>query len=223
MMSRRENVPLSPPSAHESGARLKAYVPKEARFRLRRDAREIDVPAPELLVGRAADCDLQLAGGLVSRHHARFRYCVEGLLIEDLGSRNGVLVNQTKIMAATLLKHGDSIGIGFEVFELVDGQMLHHPEHLSTLNPPPMSFGEADVDGPELVTRSIDLESLTEREREVLELTAFGYTRAEMGQRLHISVKTIETYRARLVEKLGCRTRAELVNYAITAGLLRGK
>ena len=223
-MSRSPNIIALPPGgAHESGSRIKARPPKAALFRLRRETEELDVPAPEWVVGGAVDCGLRLAGGLVSRYHARFRHCAEGLVLEDLGSRNGVLVNQIKITAATLLKHGDTIGIGLEVFELIDTQMVDHPAHLSTLHPPPMSAGESDVDGPEVVTRSVQVDGLTEREREVLELTALGFTRAEMGQRLHISVKTIETYRARLQEKLACRTRAELVTYAIAAGLLRGK
>jgi DNA-binding CsgD family transcriptional regulator len=223
MMSRSPNIGLPPAGAHESGGRIKAHAPKQALFRLRHDGDEIDVPASEWLVGRAVDCGLRLAGGLVSRYHARFRHCPEGLVLEDLGSRNGVLVNQITITAATLLKHGDTIVIGLDVFELIDTHMVDRPAHLSTLNPPPMSLAESDVEGPEVVTRSVKLDGLTEREREVLELTALGFTRAEMGQRLHISVKTIETYRARLQEKLACRTRAELVTYAIAAGVLRSK
>jgi DNA-binding CsgD family transcriptional regulator len=222
-MPRSPNIALPPAGGFESGSRIKACSPNTALFRLLRETKEIDVPPPEWVVGRAVDCGLRLAGGLVSRYHARFRHCPEGLVLEDLGSRNGVLVNQVKITAATLLKHGDSIGIGLEVFELIDTQMVDRPAHLATLNPPPMSLGEADVDGPEVVTRSVQLDGLTGREREVLELTALGFSRAEMGKQLHISVKTIETYRARLQEKLGCRTRAELVTYAIAAGLLRAK
>jgi DNA-binding CsgD family transcriptional regulator len=222
-MSRSRHSALPRAQAHESGGRIKAQTPAAALFRLRSEADEVDVPSPEWVVGRAVDCGLRLGGGLVSRYHARFRHCAEGLVIEDLGSRNGVLVNQVKITAPTLLRHGDTIDIGLEVFDLVDTQMVERPAHLATLNPPPLSQGEADVDGPEVVTRAADLQALTEREREVLELTALGFTRAEMGQRLHLSVKTIETYRARLAEKLGCRTRAELVTYAIAAGMLSGK
>ena len=41
-----------------------------------------------------------------------------------------------------------------------------------------------------------------------------------MAGRLHVSVKTIETHRARIADKLECRTRAELVSYAISSGVL---
>ncbi len=61
---------------------------------------------------------------------------------------------------------------------------------------------------------------LSEREREVLILVAKGHTNKEIADRLFLSVKSIETYRARLTEKLGLRTRAELVRYALEIGLL---
>jgi two-component system response regulator NreC len=62
---------------------------------------------------------------------------------------------------------------------------------------------------------------LSRREREVLELVARGYTNQQVADRLSLSVKTVETHRARLVEKLGLRTRADLVRFALETGLLR--
>lgn len=61
---------------------------------------------------------------------------------------------------------------------------------------------------------------LSPREREVLRLIAMGYTNQQAADALYLSVKTVETYRARLMAKLGLRTRAELVRYALQAGLL---
>lgn len=63
-------------------------------------------------------------------------------------------------------------------------------------------------------------ETLSEREREVLKLIAEGYTGAEIAERLALSVKTVETYRARLMDKLHLQSRAELVRYALRKGLL---
>jgi two-component system response regulator NreC len=60
---------------------------------------------------------------------------------------------------------------------------------------------------------------LSPREREVLDLIAQGYTNQQMADQLGLSVKTVETYRSRLVEKLGLRSRAELVRYALDSGL----
>jgi len=63
-------------------------------------------------------------------------------------------------------------------------------------------------------------EALSDRERQVLELVALGYTHKEVGETLSVSVKTVETYRSRLSEKLGLRSRAELVRFALELGLL---
>ena len=61
---------------------------------------------------------------------------------------------------------------------------------------------------------------LSEREREVLALVAQGHTNHEVADRLRISIKTVETYRARLMEKLDLHSRADLVRYALEQGLL---
>ena len=62
---------------------------------------------------------------------------------------------------------------------------------------------------------------LSDRERQVLALTAEGYSAQEIGERLFLSPKTIETYRERAMQKLGLRRRADLVQYALRSGLLR--
>ncbi|MEX0907667.1 MAG: response regulator transcription factor, partial [Gemmatimonadota bacterium] len=64
------------------------------------------------------------------------------------------------------------------------------------------------------------LDALSSREREVLTLTAEGYSASEVGQRLFLSPKTVETYRSRLMHKLGLNHRAELVHFAISRHLL---
>jgi len=61
---------------------------------------------------------------------------------------------------------------------------------------------------------------LSRRERQVLELLARGHTNREVAQRLSLSVKTIETYRSRLNDKLGLESRADLVRLAMNLGLL---
>ena len=61
---------------------------------------------------------------------------------------------------------------------------------------------------------------LSDREREVLRLLALGHTNQEIAKRLFISVRTAETHRAHIMQKLGLRTRAELVRYALVNGLL---
>jgi DNA-binding NarL/FixJ family response regulator len=65
------------------------------------------------------------------------------------------------------------------------------------------------------------LEELSDREREVLALTAEGYSSTEIGKKLFLSPKTVDTYRSRLMQKLGISHRAELVKFALRTGLLK--
>lgn len=67
---------------------------------------------------------------------------------------------------------------------------------------------------------AVAIDSLSPRELQVLGLVVRGHTNREIAEQLDVSVKTIEGYRARVLEKLGARTRAELVEYAMVAGLL---
>ncbi|HEX6535464.1 MAG TPA: response regulator transcription factor [Gemmatimonadaceae bacterium] len=63
-------------------------------------------------------------------------------------------------------------------------------------------------------------EKLTERERDVLRLIAAGYTAPEIGEKLFISPKTVDTYKQRINEKLGLQHRADYVRLALKLGLL---
>ena len=63
-------------------------------------------------------------------------------------------------------------------------------------------------------------DDLSGRELEVLRLIALGHTNAEIGEQLFLSVRTVETHRAHVQQKLGRTTRAELVRYALDHGLL---
>jgi len=67
------------------------------------------------------------------------------------------------------------------------------------------------------------LNILSDRERQVLELVAQGYGSQEIAKQIRVSVKTVETYRARIAEKLGLRTRSEIVRFAVQMGLLTGE
>ena len=66
-----------------------------------------------------------------------------------------------------------------------------------------------------------DLHELSSREQEVLALTAEGFSSREIGKKLFISPKTVDTYRARIMDKLGLNHRSELVRFALRVGLLK--
>jgi DNA-binding NarL/FixJ family response regulator len=64
------------------------------------------------------------------------------------------------------------------------------------------------------------IEELSEREAAVVRLIALGYSNKEIASRLNLSVKTIETYKSRSMEKLGIRSRVDIVQYAAKRGWL---
>jgi len=63
-------------------------------------------------------------------------------------------------------------------------------------------------------------DGLTEREREILTLVAEGVTNQDIAERLYISIKTVQTHRAHIMEKLSLHDRTQLVRYAIRKGLI---
>jgi two-component system response regulator NreC len=65
-----------------------------------------------------------------------------------------------------------------------------------------------------------EADPLSDREREVLRLLALGHTNQEIAKMLYISVRTAETHRAHIMQKLNLRSRADLVRYALANGLL---
>ena len=118
-------------------------------------------------------------------------------------------------------------GRGFVVKRAVDVELIaairavHRGEIYlhSSLTGPLLDVGRSgrEAGGP---PADPGLESLSRREQEVLRLLSRGHTNQEIADRIFLSVKTVETYRARLVEKLGLRSRADLVRYALDHGLL---
>ncbi len=68
---------------------------------------------------------------------------------------------------------------------------------------------------------SAGLHDLSTREQEVLALTAEGFSSREIGKKLFISPKTVDTYRSRIMDKLGLSHRSELVRFALRVGLLK--
>jgi two-component system, NarL family, response regulator NreC len=64
-------------------------------------------------------------------------------------------------------------------------------------------------------------DELTDRELEVLQLIALGHTNSEISEKLYLSVRTVESHRAHIQQKLNLTTRSELVHYALQRGLLQ--
>ena len=80
--------------------------------RLRYLSHELEVPIGQFVIGRSAECQLALDDPLVSRRHALLTVRTDSVTVEDLGSRNGVRVNDLKIEGRLEVTHGDKITIG---------------------------------------------------------------------------------------------------------------
>jgi pSer/pThr/pTyr-binding forkhead associated (FHA) protein len=76
------------------------------------------IPVPEqMLIGRHAECDLQLSEGQTSRRHAKLSIAADGAWLEDLGSANGTFVNGVQVAARTRLSSGDRLRFDIEEFD----------------------------------------------------------------------------------------------------------
>ncbi len=89
------------------------------RHSLRYKHHDIDLPLGEFVIGRAASCQLSLDDPLVSRSHATLTVTPEAVVLADLGSRNGVRVNNDLIDGKRSLSHGDQISIGAQEMTLL--------------------------------------------------------------------------------------------------------
>jgi hypothetical protein len=87
--------------------------------RLRYLVHDLEVPPGEFVIGRSPDCQLSLDDALVSRRHAILIVQADAVYIEDLASRNGVLVRGKRITGPTRLDDGDQIQVGSQVMTLV--------------------------------------------------------------------------------------------------------
>ena len=108
-----------------------------------------------------------------------------------------------------VLKEAADVEVVSAVREIANGGRYVHPE-----------LGARLVAAEAAAERRADEDPLSEREREVLRLLALGYTNQEIAKQLYISVRTAETHRAHIMQKLHLSSRADLVRYAIAQGLL---
>jgi DNA-binding NarL/FixJ family response regulator len=108
-----------------------------------------------------------------------------------------------------VLKEAADSEVVAAVREVARGGRYVHPELGARL-----IVAEAEAE------RRADEDPLSDREREVARLLALGHTNQEIAQSLFISVRTAETHRAHIMQKLRLQTRAELVHWALTEGLL---
>ena len=136
-----------------------------------------------------------------------------------------VLVLTVDAEADSLVPVLEAGAIGYVAKGASDGQLVEAIRVVSRGDPflPPGSvrlLTESLRTGSPRALQSAPLSLLSGRERDVLALTAEGFSSAEIGERLGLSHKTVDTYRQRLMGKLGLHRRSEVVHFALDHGLL---
>lgn len=99
-------------------------------FRLRHLQHDFELGLGEFAIGRSPECQLSLDDPLVSRKHALLVVSPESVLIKDLGSRNGVVVNGTKIDTSRVLLDGDRIVIGSQEMTIMARPAVASPQYV---------------------------------------------------------------------------------------------
>jgi hypothetical protein len=90
------------------------------RYRLRYLATDLELPLGEFVIGRSSACNLALDDALVSRRHAMLTVTADAVTAQDLGSRNGILVNGERIDGPQPIKHLDRVTIGSQDMVLIE-------------------------------------------------------------------------------------------------------
>ena len=111
--------------------------------------------------------------------------------------------------AGYILKEAADTDVVAAVREVASGGRYVHP-----------TLGARMVAAEAEERKRAEQDPLSDRERDVLRLLALGHTNQEISDKLYISVRTAETHRAHIMQKLRLKTRAELVRYALENGLL---
>jgi two-component system response regulator NreC len=165
---------------------------------------------PEVLV-----LDLMMPGlnGLEVTRQLRTRVPATKIVILSMHANEAYVVEALRNGASGyVLKQSPGRELVRAIREVMDGR-----RYLS----PPLSDEQLSRYEQQSKASSFDpYETLSAREREVLQLAAEGLTNAEIGKRLDIGKRTVETHRANLIRKLNLKTHAELVRYALKRGLI---
>jgi hypothetical protein len=121
------------------------------RFRLRYLTHDLELSAGTFSIGRSATCQLSLDDPLVSRRHALLHVSDDEVVVEDAGSRNGVLVNRARIEGRTRVGDGDTVTIGAQemvISAVGAGDPERHTLRLTGAPSGPITLGTIPVAKP---------------------------------------------------------------------------
>lgn len=152
--------------------------------------------------------------------------------LDGLGVLNRMQAEFPKIKVLVLTMHDDEEYVKKVLSQGAKGYILKRAADVELLEAIRAVYrGEIYVDRaltdilvrqafPEHYAQKQESEPLSDREKEILQLVAMGYTNKQIAERLVISIKTVESHKAHVKEKLDLKGRAELVRYAVEHGLL---
>ncbi|MCC7536834.1 MAG: FHA domain-containing protein [Deltaproteobacteria bacterium] len=105
------------------------------RYRLRFLLQEFDLVGPEIVIGRSPECQVTIEDPLISRQHAKLSVSPTGVIVTDLGSRNGSRINGRVIREPVRLKDGDRIRVGTQelVFNELRDAVVRAPRETGAL------------------------------------------------------------------------------------------
>ncbi|MBI5515003.1 MAG: FHA domain-containing protein [Deltaproteobacteria bacterium] len=187
------------------------------RFWLRFQATEHELPVGTFVAGRSGECQLILDDLQVSRRHAQFTVDANRLFVEDLGSRNGVLVNRAKINGPTRLRDGDTVLLGQNEYLVVaraDDAPAVAPVSRNTRQKTTLGAEEQPAEsaptqtGPSLlallIDRAVTLNNPAEAERMLDQLLAMFLTAVARGSELPmVQLESLSRCVARVVATTG--------------------
>jgi two-component system, NarL family, response regulator NreC len=165
---------------------------------------------PDVLI---LDLMMPSLSGLEALRIIRQRSPRTRVVVLSMHSNNAFVAEALKNGATGyVLKGSDDVNLARAVREAAAGRRFLSP---------PVTERAIDAYIEQARSAQLDLhETLTPREREVLQLAAEGETSAEIASRLHISQRTVENHRANFMRKLGLKNQSELIRYALRRGLI---
>jgi len=107
--------------------------------------KKLKLPEAEVVIGRDESCQIRLASDDVSRRHCLLTPAADGLIVRDLGSRNGTYVNETLVESEARLEPGDQLRVGPMTFR-VSGRKPDRARAAPFVRPGPVSDSASDAD-----------------------------------------------------------------------------
>jgi DNA-binding NarL/FixJ family response regulator len=163
------------------------------------------------------DLSMPRLGGLAALPEIRRKAPDARILVLTMHADDEYLRQSLKAGAAGyVLKQAADQELLLAIRAVMRGEVYIHPAMTRSL------LGDLVDRSRDATAAAREEDALSEREAEVIKQVARGHTNQEIADRLGLSVKTVETYRARAMEKLGLANRAALVRYALARGWLEG-